>query len=239
MTELHTLLLTDTETTGLPDDPKARLVEIGCVWWSIDLGVTLATWSELVEGPSNEAEKINKIPVPALAHGLPREHALEGLRSRAARADLVVCHRVEFDSFFLGDLGKPYLCSKFWLEWGPDVEPGSSLLYTAAGLGVPIVKQHRALTDCLLLADCFERVHAKEGADGVRERLRLALRPRSRYVAQVSYEKRQLAKDAKFRWNGDMKNWWKDVVDEEAGKLPFPVRKVPVGSAEYVGLARG
>ena len=237
MNELHSLLLCDTETSGLPEEPHARLVEIGCVWWSIDLGVTLCNWSELIEGPSNEAIKINGIPESALAYGLTRDHALEGLRSRVARADLVVCHNVAFDSHFLGDLGKPYLCSCYQFEW-PDVEPGSSVLRTAAGLGVPIVKQHRALTDCLLLADCFERVHAKEGPDGVRERLRLAMRPRSRYVAQVSYERRHLAKDVRFRWNDPMKSWWKDLVDEEITKLPFQVRRVPPGSAEYVGLAK-
>jgi DNA polymerase III subunit epsilon len=235
---MSTLLLADSETTGMTDDPKARLIEIGCVWWSIDLGVTLATWSELVEGPSNEAEGVNKIPPAALAHGLTRDQALEALRSRAARADLVVCHRVEFDSFFLGDLGRPYLCSKFWLEWGPDVEPGASLLYTAAGLGVPIVKQHRALTDCLLLADCFERVHAKEGPDGIRARLQRALRPRGRFVAQVPYEARQKAKDAKFRWNSDLKKWWKDLPFEDTTALSFPVKQVPQNSPEYAELAK-
>ena len=238
MTELHTLLLTDTETNGLTDDPNARLLEIGAVWWSIDLGVTLANWSELVAGPSNEAFEVNKIPVPALAYGLARDHALEGLRSRATRADVVVCHRVEFDSFFLGDLGRPYLCSKFQIEW-PGVEPGASLLYTAAGLGVPIVTQHRALTDCLLLAECFTRVWQMSGAEGVREMLRLAQRPRSRCVAQTTYAQKDITKKAGFRWNGEMKSWWKDVVDEEIGKLPFQVRRVPLGSAEYKGLAKG
>jgi len=235
---LNTLLLSDSETTGLTDDPKARLVEIGCVWWSIDLGVTLATWSELVEGTTNEAEAVNKIPVPALAHGLPREHALEGLKSRAARADAVVCHRVEFDSFFFGDLGVPYICSKFQIEW-PGVEPGASLLYTAAGLGVPIIEQHRALTDCQLLAKCFERVWQMSGAEGVREMLRLAQRPRSRCVAMLPYERKDEAKNLKFRWNSGMKSWWKDIVDEEIPKLPFQVRRVSPTSVEYVGLAKG
>lgn len=233
-----TLLLCDTETTSLPEDPKARLIEIGCVWWSIDLGATIANWSELVEGQTNEAESVNKIAPALLAFGLSREHALEGLKSRAARADVVVCHRVEFDSFFLGDLGRPYLCSKFQIEW-PGVEPGASLLYTAAGLGVPIVTQHRALTDCLLLAECFTRVWQMSGAEGVREMLRLAQRPRSRCVAQTTYAQKDITKKAGFRWNGEMKSWWKDVVDEEIGKLPFQVRRVPLGSAEYKGLAKG
>jgi DNA polymerase-3 subunit epsilon len=235
---LNTLLLTDTETTSLPEDPRARLVEIGCVWWSVNLGVTLATWSELVEGITNEAEDVNKIPSAALAYGLSREHALEGLRSRAARADAVVCHRVEFDSFFLGDLGRPYLCSKFQIEW-PGVEPGASLLYTAAGLGVPVVTQHRALTDCLLLAECFTRVWQMSGAEGVREMLRLAQRPRSRCVAQLPYERKDEAKNLKFRWNPGMKSWWRDVVDEDIDKLPFQVRRVLPTSAEYAGLAKG
>ena len=235
---MRSLLLVDTETSSLPEDPGARLVEIGAVWWSIDLGVVLATWSELVEGPSNEAIGINKIPVESLAYGLTRDQALDALRSRVVRADLVVCHNVAFDSFFLGDLGKPYLCSMSAFEW-PGVDPGASVLRTAAGLEVPIVKQHRALTDCLLLADCFERVHAKEGAEGVRERLRRALRPRSRCVAQTTFAQKDITKKAGFRWNSDMKSWWKDVVDEEIGKLPFQVRRVPPGSAEYVGLAKG
>ena len=234
---MNTLLLTDTETTSLPEDPKARLVEIGCVWWSIDLGVTLANWSELVEGLTNEAEAVNGIPPAALAYGLPREHALEGLRGRVARADLVVCHNVAFDSFFLGDLGKPYLCSCYQFEW-PGIEPGSSVLRTAAGLGVPIIEQHRALTDCILLAKCFEKLHAKEGPDGIRERLRLALRPRTRCVAMTTYAQKDITKKAGFRWNGEAKSWWKDVVDEEIPKLPFAVRCVPTGSVEYVGLAR-
>ena len=233
---MKSIVCVDTETTGLTDDPKAHLVEIGCVWWSIDLGVTLANWSELVEGSTNEAIGINGIPVPALAYGLPREYALEGLKSRAARADAIVCHRVEFDSFFLGDLGVPYICSKIQIEW-PGIEPGASLLYTAAGLGVPIVTQHRALTDCLLLAECFTRVWQRSGAEGVREMLRLAQRPRSRCVAILPFERKDEAKNLKFRWNPGMKSWWRDIVDEEIDKLPFQVRRVPAGSVEFVGLA--
>jgi DNA polymerase III epsilon subunit-like protein len=234
---MRTIACVDTETSGLPTDPGVHLVEIGCVWWSIDLGITLSNWSELVEATTNEAADINGIPVEALQHGLSREHALEGLRSRVARADVVICHRVEFDSFFLGDLGRPYLCSKFQIEW-PGVEPGSSLLYTAAGLGVPIIEQHRALTDCVLLAKCFERVWRRSGADGVREMLRLAQRPRSRCVAQTSYAQKDITKKAGFRWNGEMKSWWKDVVDDDIVKLPFQVRRVDPGSAEYAGLAK-
>jgi DNA polymerase-3 subunit epsilon len=236
---LSTVLICDSETTGLPDDPNVRLIEAAAVWWSIDLGVTLANWSELVEGSTNEAEKINKIPAAALVHGLPREYALEGLKSRAARADVIIAHRKEFDMFFLGDLGRPWICSKNEIEWGPDVEPGSSLLYTAAGLGVPIITQHRALTDCLLLAECFTRIWHRSGTDGVREMLRLAQRPRSRCVAQLPYERKDEAKTLKYRWNPGMKSWWKDVVDEEITKLPFQVRRVPPESAEYVGLAKG
>ena len=43
----------------------------------------------------------------------------------------------------------------------------------------------------------------------------------------------------KFRWNPGMKSWWKDIVDEEISRVPFQVRRVPLGSAEYKGLAKG
>jgi DNA polymerase-3 subunit epsilon len=224
--KLNTVLLADTETTGLKEGPNARLVEIGAVWWDIDHGITLAAWSELVEGPSNEAAGVNKIPQTALRYGLTRDQALEGLRSRASRADVVVCHRADFDSFFLGDLGRPYVCSKFSFEW-PGVDLGSSLLYTAAGLGVPIVEQHRALTDCFLLAKCLERVHAKEGPAGIRARFARAMRPAATFRAIVSYDDRDLAKKAGFQWQPE-KKWWvrERLAIEDAALLPFKTERV-------------
>jgi DNA polymerase III subunit epsilon len=233
----ETLLILDTETDGV-DSSKNLVVEIGAVWWHVGLGCTLGCWSELVVRESNAAQDANGIPPEALRYGLPWDHAIEGLKSRVARADLLVAHNESFDRGFLPDLGKPWVCSMDHIPW-PSAESGLALIKVAVAHGVAVTQAHRALSDCLLIAHTLSRVHEREGADGIRERLRLAMRPRSRCVAQVPYERRQLAKDAKFRWNGEMKSWWKDVVDEEITKLPFQVRRVPSGSPEYAGLAKG
>lgn len=236
MTFPETLLILDTETDGT-DPSKNVVVEIGAVWWHIDLGCTLGCWSELVVRDSNAAQDANGIPPEALRYGLPWDHAMEGLKSRVARADLIVAHNESFDRGFLGGLGKIWVCSMDHFPW-PHAESGQALIKVAVAHGVAVTQAHRALSDCLLISRALERVHEREGADGIRERLRLAMRPRSRCVAQTTYAQKDITKKAGFRWNGEMKSWWKDVVDEEITKLPFAVRRVPVGSPEYTGLAK-
>lgn len=234
---LETLIILDTECDGL-DHTKNVVVEIGAIWWHIDLGCMLGCWSELVVRESNAAQDANGIPPEALRYGLPWDHAIEGLKSRVARADLIMAHNESFDRGFLPDLGKKWICSMDHFPW-PSAASGQALIKVAVAHGVAVTQAHRALSDCFLISRSLERVHEHEGGDGIRERLRLAMRPRSRCVAQgVPYERRQLTKDAHFRWNGEMKSWWKDVVDEEIEKLPFQVRRVPPGSPEYTGLAK-
>jgi DNA polymerase-3 subunit epsilon len=42
--------------------------------------------------------------------------------------------------------------------------------------------------------------------------------------AQVSYDDRQLARDAGFRWNDPVKGaWTRRLSAREVGELPFPV----------------
>ena len=49
--------------------------------------------------------------------------------------------------------------------------------------------------------------------------------------AQVSYEQRQLAKDAGFRWNDPVKGAWsRRLTNQEALKLSFSV--VPVSNED-------
>ena len=231
----ETICILDTETDGT-DSSKNVVVEIGAVWWHIDLGCMLACWSELVVRESNAAQDANGIPPEALRYGLPWDHAMEGLKSRVARADLIMAHNESFDRGFLGDLGKIWVCSMDHFPW-PSAESGLALIKVAVAHGVAVTQAHRAFSDCFLISRALERVHEREGADGIRERLRLSMRPRSRCVAMLPYERKDEAKNLKFRWSPEMKSWWKDIVDEDIGKLPFQVRRVPAGSVEFVGLA--
>ena len=168
---LETICILDTETDGV-DSSKNVVVEIAAVWWHIELGCTLACWSELVVRESNAAQDANGIPPEALRYGLPWEHAMEGLKSRVARADAIMAHNESFDRGFVGDMDKPWLCSMDHFPW-PNAESGQALIKVAVAHGVAVTQAHRALSDCLLISRTLERVHEREGADGIRERLRL------------------------------------------------------------------
>jgi DNA polymerase-3 subunit epsilon len=67
----------------------------------------------------------------------------------------------------------------------------------------------------------FERC---DDLDGL---LQNAQQPRFMYQALVSYDDRQLAKDAGFSWNNDgSKTWTRKLTEVEAGELPFATRIV-------------
>lgn len=230
------LLLTDCETTGLGKFAKPpqtdAVIEVGCVLWDTEYRAVVSTWSDLVVHDSNAALAVNKIPVGLLKSGAYREEALTTLRGLAQRADVVVAHRAEFDHEFIGDIDRgdlcdpriiPWLCSKYHLEW-PLSKPGDGLAYVAIAHHVPVTEAHRALSDCLLLARCFERV--AELGHNVDAMIRRAMRPRREFEAVVSYDKRELAKSAGFSWNGDHKKWTKSVAIEDAGSFPFQVKPV-------------
>ena len=105
------------------------------------------------------------------------------------------------------------------------LRPRPSVRDLALAYGVPVWVAHRALTDCIYLAQVFERCADLEQliAEG-RE-------PRLLYRAQVSYDERHLAREAGFRWNDPVNGAWSRRLSErqlEALKLPFNV--VPVAS---------
>lgn len=222
-TTLETIAIIDTETSGL-DPANDHVIEIGCVLWSIRWACVIATWSDLVQQSSNEAESVNNIPTGALDLGLVFHAAISRLRAFTARADVIVAHRAEFDSGFLPDIGKPWVCSKFDIEW-PASKPGEGLAYVALAHGVPVTETHRALTDCLLLARVFEAAHRHHGAD-IRALLARAMRPRGLFQALTSYEEREMTKAAGFQWDPATKMWTRRIALDDVGALPFKVRRL-------------
>jgi DNA polymerase-3 subunit epsilon len=151
-------------------------------------------------------------------------------RGQGARGGCVpVAHGAEFDRRWLPRLQGQWLCTYEDAIW-PRV-PGETGSLTAIALAydVGIIRAHRAIEDCLTLAAVLSRVHEIEG--GLRLWYERAMEPRQELIACVSYNDRQLAKDAGFRWDGDRKVWWKQVrqsvLVDFAGELPFDVRDGP------------
>jgi len=53
-----------------------------------------------------------------------------------------------------------------------------------------------------------------------------ALRPKAVFKALVSYEERELAKQAGFKWFPERKSWERKMTVEDARELAFPVKQI-------------
>ena len=221
---IRTIACVDVETTGLLPETD-RIVEVGCVLWSVEHRCIICAWSDLVVGDGNAAEAINRIPPAALPHGIEIDSAINLLHAHAM-ADALVSHRAEFDRSFLEAAGfrsqVPWICSKFDIEW-PRSKVGDGLVPTALAHGVGVTRAHRALTDCLTLAYLFERVAESHDLGPLLER---ALRPKATFQALVSYDEREMAKSAGFQWDGAKKRWTRRMAAEDAGLLGFRTQEV-------------
>ena len=96
-----------------------------------------------------------------------------------------------------------------------------NLLYLAAYQGFINPFAHRAVFDALTMLrilSCY----------GIRRVVEVAKSPQVTIKANVSYEERQLAKDARFHWDADSKSWLLDIKEIllENKEFPFLYSKV-------------
>ncbi|MBL6802139.1 MAG: 3'-5' exonuclease [Synechococcus sp. BS307-5m-G38] len=222
-----TLLILDTETTGLDPD-QDQCVEVGVILFDVAARAVLAQQSFLLPVQVNAAEPINRIPAAVSQRPQPWRQALVWFETLVAAADVVVAHNAAFDRQWFGHgqlpaIHCPWLCTMEDLRWPADRQLRSrpSVRDLALAYGVPVWSAHRALTDCIYLAEVFAR------CDDLEQMLRLGMEPRRLMRARVSYEDRHLAREAGFRWNDPVKGaWTRRLSERETTSLGFPV--VPV-----------
>ncbi|QNI54332.1 exonuclease family protein [Synechococcus sp. BIOS-E4-1] len=223
----RTLLIVDTETTGL--DPQLdHCLEVGVILFDVPSRQLLAQQSFLLPVESNAAEAINRIPASATNLPQPWRPALGYLQSLLDAADLLVAHNAAFDRQWFGRghlpaTDKRWLCSMEDMRWPPDRQLRSrpSVRDLALAYEIPVWAAHRALTDCIYLAEVFRR------CEDLEQLIEHGLEPRQLMRAQVSYDNRHLARDAGFRWNEPVKGAWaRRLSAREASNLDFTV--VPV-----------
>ncbi len=215
-------LIVDTETTGL-DREKDSVIEIGAILYSVEHHTSLIQFSTLQYAPTNAAEPINRIPVAALRDVRERYPLdLDDVLPRLlADADIVVAHRAEFDrGWFAGEWhAKPWVCTKFDFTWPRQTAEGQSLVPLALEHGIGVSHAHRALTDCQLIAALFD-VMPFFGCD-LQQMFAHAMRPKAVVRALVTYEDREKAKAAGFKWDGEKRHWTRRMALEDAKALPF------------------
>ncbi|MBW4553283.1 MAG: 3'-5' exonuclease [Aphanocapsa sp. GSE-SYN-MK-11-07L] len=232
---IEQVLIVDTETTGLELD-NGQVIEIGAILYSLRHQTTIQQASVLLPAKDNPAENINRIKSAALATLSPSiaELGIATILDMARMADVVAAHNAVFDRKWFGSTGingallpnlvatngDPlcWVCTCNDFEWPNQTRPGQSLIELALAHDIGVYANHRALTDCQLLAALFDRM---ENVQAMFER---ALRPKARFTALVSYDNRDLAKQAGFKWFSDRKVWERVMAVEDAQQLPFRVR---------------
>ncbi|NDF62581.1 MAG: 3'-5' exonuclease, partial [Synechococcaceae bacterium WBB_3_034] len=218
------LLILDTETTGL-DPAHHHCIEVGAVLFDLPHRAVLSQVSFLLPCARNDAEAINGIAADVSRLPQPWSAGLACFEALLESADVVVAHNAAFDRQWFGHgplppVDKPWLCSMEDLRWPADrqLRPNPSVRDLALAYGVPVWAAHRALTDCIYLAQVFERCAELEQlvAEG--------LEPRRLYRARVSYEERHRAREAGFRWNDPVSGaWTRRLSQREVERLDFPV----------------
>ena len=218
-------LILDTETTGLSPE-TCQTIEVAVALYDIPHAAVIASFASLIKNDSNEAEHVNRIPVSLLEGAMTGAVVWPSVTNLAARADVIIAHRAEFDRGFviqrLREM-KPWCCSKFDIEW-PQGQIGDHLVHLALAHDVPVYTAHRAMADVDTLVRTFQAA-SRMGAD-VALMIERAMRPKSKFVALVSYEDKDKAKSNGFAWNPAAKAWERLMPEEDTKKLPFKVKKV-------------
>ena len=221
------LLIVDTETTGLDADRDACL-ELGAILFSVPHRQVLAQMSCLLPVDRNPAESINRIPAEVSRLDQPWGEGLAWFERMMETADYLVAHNAAFDRQWFGrgalpEATRPWLCTLEDIRWPEErhLKARPSVIDLALAYGIPVWSAHRALTDCIYLAEVFQRCEDLECL------IAHAQEPRRLVRAQVSYDQRHLARDAGFRWNDPVRGAWaRRLSEREERELSFPV--VPV-----------
>nr|WP_225323150.1 3'-5' exonuclease [Synechococcus sp. RSCCF101] len=232
------LLIIDTETTHLDPD-EGRCIELGAILFHLPARAVLAQLSTLLPCPENPAEPVNGIPAAVSRLPMPWREGLQAFAALLDSAQLVVAHNAAFDRRWFGRPPLPavphrWLCTMEDISWPGTLglKPRPSVRDLALAHGIPVWAAHRALTDCTYLAQVFER------CDNLDQLVREGLEPRHLYRACISYEDRQLARQAGFRWNDAVPGAWSRRLSERQRQgLSFPVVAVDE-NASFVSAKR-
>lgn len=224
---MKTILLLDTETTGL-DPTKDACIEVACTLYSVEHAAPIRSFASLIDERANAAEETNRIPVALLQSGrCPVACKVwPFVLAMAQHAEAIVAHRADFDRSFvhesLRDV-RPWLCSKFDIEW-PRGKPGDHLVHLALAHGLGVAHAHRAMSDVDTLSRIFQRV-AEMGSD-VPRMLARAMLPRVKVVSLAPFEQKDEVKALGFAWDPNVREWSKRCIKGEVPIFPFKTREV-------------
>lgn len=222
---LSRILILDTETDGT--DEGSQCIEVACALYSVKHAAVEQSFASLMHATSNAAFKHNRIPVELLNAAPSRADAWGQAQTLAYFADAIVAYNVEFDRRFVPPSttgSRPWICAMEDVQWPEAPSPIMKLTEVALAHGLAVIEAHRAMSDVTTLARLLTRC-AELGHD-IGSMLERGLRPKATFQALVSYDERQKAKDAGFRWEQGERRWVRRMALEDAAALPFPTRQI-------------
>lgn len=225
------LLGLDLETTGL-DLAQSEIIEIGAVLWDWPRQKPIKILNELIHAKASIPEEI--VAITGIEQrdleqfGIPLEEGLKKLFEMAASAQYIVAHNgSQFDRLFLEREWAscaPLRLQQEWIDTLTDVPFGSQvttrkLTYLAAEHGFLNPFSHRAIFDVLSMFKVLSHYDLDEV-------LKLRASPLRRVVAQVTYDQREQAKGAGFRWDPQNRQWFLEGKECQLQTKNFPFEVV-------------
>ena len=230
---IRRICILDTETTGL--DPKIeRVIEVACILFDVEHLAPVESYASLIKSEGNAAEKINRIPPTILTDAADPEIVWKRVRILAKKADVYCAHRADFDKGFCPpDVAtlRPWLCSKFDMEWPGTDKIGDDLTHLALAHGLGVVHAHRALSDVDTLSRLFARVGEMRGVEGLQKLIARALRPKKRYIAIVHFLEKDKAKERGFAWGWGSQGVVAEHLRGRPARVGLPVQDQASGQA--------
>lgn len=234
MIDLDLICICDVESTGL-NPTTDEVIELGCILYSLSHNTVLQQVSTLmpVSVDVNPVEHINGISAGAASKldGRPfQSEAIDLIESIMAYADGILAHNAPFDRSFVDRLEISTVASSVpWIDtrsvtWPRATRQRCNLVELALAYSIPVWSNHRALTDCQLLAHIIQR---EPDAKRLLEK-ELESKVWATWRTTVNDKEGQArAKAAGFRWNDKTCPangvWSRLMHPDDIAQLPFDV----------------
>lgn len=217
----------DIETTGL-DPNNDSVTEIGAVLYDVESCTPLEMMNRVIKTTDKIPDRIVRLTgitdEIVQNHGKDMLEVISEFNSLSSQADYLVIHNAPFDLGFLKSLepvgiqglDKPVIDTMRDLPIDDAVHQSVKLTHLCATHGFLNPFSHRAIFDVLSML----KVLSCYNFNGV---IAYKNSPTIRVIANVSFEEKDKAKNAGFRWNGSKKYWFKEMKQHEFdGNLDFP-----------------
>jgi len=208
------ILALDLETTGLLHERDAFITEIGAVLFSAYSGRVLESFGGILQCPPGKPipphiTLLTKMTDQDCGQGMERSKAFDRLIGLIAKADAILTKNgvmfdvpmVKRDPLFTTQELPPNIDIQWDIQLPASVK-GRSQNHIACDLGFLNPFPHQALPDCLTMIEICRR-----SCVNWERALESAKSPLVEIEADVSFAKKDLAKNAGFIWNKDRGSW--------------------------------